>query len=328
MRINCVPQLLCSVFLLLWLLPAQNVLASDEQQSDTATGLTTDTAPATTADTTTDTQVDTERKSVGLQGRPQWEFGVGGGYFEGFDYPGSTDRNRRGFGLPFFIFRSKRFRFGGGGVSAVTIEKPRWKLDWSVAASLNSSNEEGSARQGMENLDFLIELGPQIIWRAVDVVGAGGEEYRMDWSTKLRGVVSTDFGSVQARGAVFESTLAGRIRNIAGLKRFALFGAISARAGSERLNDYFYEVPEEFVTPTREAFDGKAGLIDLRTTVGVGMSLPRRVRIFVSVSTGFYGNAANRDSPLHLAKRSASTAIGLVWTIKQSQKRVGILDTQ
>ncbi len=308
----CCSQIIRSLILLLWLLPAQNLLATDEQQ------------PSESADEKSSTQ----RQSIGLQGRPQWEVGIGCGYFEGFDYPGSTDSNRRRFGLPFLIYRSKRFRFGGGGVSAVSIEEPRLKLDWSVAASLNSSNQENSARAGMEDLDFLIELGPQLVWRVVDVVGAGGEEYRVDWSTKLRGVVSTDFGSVEDRGVVFETTLAGRVRNIAGFNRVALIGGISARAATERLNDYFYEVREEFVTPTRNAFDGQAGLIDIRTTVGVALNLPKRVRIFIAASTGFYENSANRTSPLHRALRSTSTAVGVVWTIKQSQKRVGILDTQ
>jgi len=312
MRIKCLSPLLSGALLMLLLLTAGELMAEDTNDKDVDT----------------DSELSSDRQSIGLQGRPKWEFGVGGGFFEGFDYPGSIDSNRRQFALPFFIYRSKRFRFGGGGVSAVSIEEPRWKLDWSVAASLNSSNQENSVREGMEDLDFLLELGPQIIWRAIDRVGAGGEEYRVDWSTKFRGVVSTDFGSVQGRGFVFETSVAGRIRNIAGFERVALLGGVSARLGSEGLNDYFYEVPDEFVTPNRPAFDARAGLIDIRTTIGLAFNLPKRVRVFIAASTGFYEESANRTSPLHQALRTTSAALGIVWTIKQSQQRVGILDTQ
>ncbi len=267
-----------------------------------------------------------EPEKTGLQGRPKWEFGVGGGYFDGFDYPGSIDSNRRALALPFFIYRSERFRFGGGGLSAVAIEEPRLKLDWSVAASLNATNDPGGARAGMPDIDFLIEIGPRLIFRALDVESGSGRSYRIDWSTKLRGVVSTDFGSVTDRGFVFESSLTGRIGNVTGNNRITLVGALSARAASERLNDYFYEVRQEFVTPEREAFDARAGLIDIRATAGVGFRLPYRVRLFVAATTGFYDNAANRDSPVHQAKRSTSMAVGVVWTIFQSKTRVGVLE--
>jgi len=331
MRIKCLPQLIgCAVFVFC-LMPVGKLLADDAANTAGAASAASaaDSADAETEGKGTAEQVEpTEPESIGLQGRPRWEFGIGGGYFEGFDYPGSTDSNRRGFGLPFFVYRSKRFRLGGGGVSAVSIEEPRFKLDWSVAASLNSSNEENSARAGMEDLDFLFELGPQIVYRVIDRVSASGAEYRLDWSTKLRGVVSTDFGSVTDRGVVFETSVAGRIRNFAGLNRVALIGGIRARVGSERLNDYFYEVPEAFVNSTRQAFDGRAGLIDIQTSIGIALRLPKRVRVFVAASTGFYEHSANRTSPLHRALRSTSTAIGIVWTIKQSESRVGILDTQ
>ena len=264
----------------------------------------------------------------GLQGRPKWEFGVGGGFFEGFDYPGSLDSNRRQFGLPFFIYRSKRFRFGGGGLSAVTIEKPRFRVDWSVAASLNASTQENSVREGLPDLDFLLELGPQLIWRAVDTTLNDGTQIRLDWSTKLRGVVSTDFGSVAGQGFVFETTVSGRLRNFLDQRRVVLFGALSARAGTEQLNDYFYEVDPQFSTATRPAFDARGGLIDLQATVGVGLNLPKRVRIFIATTTGFFAAAANRESPLHEALSTTSFALGVVWTIKQSKARVGVLETQ
>ncbi len=264
----------------------------------------------------------------GLQGKPKWEFGVGAGYFEGFDYPGSLDSNRRRFGLPFFIYRSKRFRFGGGGLSAVAIEEPRLKLDWSLSASLNASSEGNSARSGMEDLDFLIEIGPQLVWRAVDVTGPSGVEYRLDWNTKVRGVMSTDFGSAKDRGLVFETALAARVRNFAGQHWVSLIGGLSARAATERLNDYFYEVPDEFVTATRPAYDAQSGLIDVRATAGVALNLPKRVRVFIAATTGFYQSSANRESPLHRAVSTTSAAVGVVWTIAQSEERVGVLETQ
>ena len=311
MRTKCFSKRVSPCFLVLWLLVSCTTWAQEEVTESGS-----EPVPEVTA------------ARVGLQGRPKWEVGVGAGFFDGFDYPGSLDSNRRRFGLPFFIYRSKRFRFGGGGVSAVTIEKPRFRLDWSVAASLNASTQDNSVRDGLEPLDFLFELGPQIIWRAVDTTIASGTEVRVDWSTKLRGVVSTDFASLAGQGFVFETTVAGRLQNFFNQRRVALFGALSARAGTEQLNDYFYEVPVEFVTSTRPAFDASGGLIDIQATLGVGLNLPKRVRVFIATTTGFFAASANRDSPLHEAVSTTSVAVGIVWTIFQSKARVGVLEAQ
>ncbi len=60
-----------------------------------------------------------------LDSKPRWELGVGGGYFEGFDYPASRDPNRAAIVLPYLVFRSAIFRVGGGGVNAIAVENPR-----------------------------------------------------------------------------------------------------------------------------------------------------------------------------------------------------------
>lgn len=327
MRTNCFSKRLslCAFILLLFV---SGYSRSEQGADQTTTQGTNQGTNQGAEEPYTQKQSESEPAREVLQGRPKWEFGVGAGFFDGFDYPGSLDSNRRRFGLPFFIYRSKRFRFGGGGVSAVTIEEPRFKLDWSVAASLNASTQDNSAREGLEELDFLLELGPQLIWRVVDKSFAEGTQVRLDWSTKLRGVVSTDFTSLAGQGFVFETTVAARLRNFLDQRRVALFGALSARAGTEQLNDYFYEVPEQFVTPTRPAFDARGGLIDLQATLGVGLNLPKRVRVFIATTTGFFAASANRDSPLHEAVSTTSVAVGVVWTIAQSKRQVEVLETQ
>jgi len=265
---------------------------------------------------------------TGLQGKPKWEFGLGAGYLDGFDYPGSIDTSRRTGVLPFFIYRSERVRLGGGGFSAVAIDKPRLRLDWSLGASLRATSEGNSLRAGMDDLGFLFELGPKLILRIVDTTSEAGQNYRLDWSTKLRGVLSTDGWHLDGRGVVLESTLDGSIRGIGGDDRLAIGAGLSVTGASEQLQDYFYEVDEEFVTDQRPAFDAEGGLLEINARVGMAVRLPHRVRVFVGVSTGFYHDAVNRDSPLHRAVQTTSAAVGVVWTVAQSKERVGIFDIE
>jgi len=274
------------------------------------------------------------RAPTGLQSRPRFEAGLAWGYFNGFDYPGSTDPNRRQLAFPYFIYRSERFRIAGPSVSAIAIEKPRLRLDWSVAIAPNASSEENSARDGLEEIDVLFEVGPQLIWRVMEKTLSTGDALQIDWSTKLRGVLGVDCGSlkkcpgIEERGLVGETQLGVRLRGVLGNPNVTLFTVFSASAATERLQDYFYEVGPEFVTPTRPAYDAKGGLLSLNAGAGVALRLPYKVRLFFGAFNGFYSASVNRDSPLHEAVQSTTAVVGLVWNIAQSKSRVNILDTE
>ena len=74
-----------------------------------------------------------------LISKPVWELGVGAAFFSGHDYPASDDPNDTALALPFFVYRSERVRVQGGGVGAVAIERPRFKLDVSLGCLLYTS---------------------------------------------------------------------------------------------------------------------------------------------------------------------------------------------
>jgi len=257
--------------------------------------------------------------------RPQWEFGIGAAYFSGFDYPASNDENERSIALPFFIYRSPLLRFGGGGIRAVAIERPRVKLDLSVGGSLNASSEGNSVREGMPNLDFLFELGPQLEVRLFDRTLDSGSRWRGKFTSELRAVFSTDFSNLDARGAVAEFGVGFSLSNIAG-SRVSLFTGMDVKFASERLQDYFYEVDAEFVTTQRSEFDAQAGYLETSIGAAIATSITPRVRVFMAVSQGLFDGAANQDSPLFETTEQTGFALGVVWTIKKSKTMIDVIE--
>lgn len=260
-----------------------------------------------------------------VQRRPVWEIGVGGGYFSGFDYPASKDANQRFLALPFFIYRSPQFRFGGGGIRAVAVERPRLKLDLGVAASLNASSEGNSVREGMEDLNFLFEIGPQLELSLSDRAMPSGGRVLVRFNAELRAVLETDFRRINHRGLVAELGLGINYRNV---KRSGidLLAAISTSYGSERLQDYFYEVDPEFATDTRPVFNAKGGYLETKVFGGLGFRPRKHVRVFVGMFSGLYDGARNQKSPLFETTSSTGFAIGFVWTIKTSSRFIDIVD--
>lgn len=257
--------------------------------------------------------------------KPRWEIGIGGGYFSGFDYPASSDSNERAIALPFFIYRTPLFRFGGGGIRAVAVERPRLKLDLSIGGSLNASSQGNSAREGMPDLDFLFEIGPQLEIRLLDRRLSSGSRVLARFTSELRAVFSTDFRGVDSQGVVADIGVGLNVGDIAG-SGITFITGVDATFATESLHDYFYQVDPEFVTDTRPLFDASGGYLESNVFVGFAMRPFSQVRVFTGVSKGFFNGASNEDSPLFDVREQTRYALGIVWTIKTSKRMVDIVD--
>lgn len=272
-----------------------------------------------------DLNSDSQRKPSSVTRRPVWEFGVGGGYFSGFDYPASNDENQRFVALPFFIYRTPVFRFGGGGVRAVAIERPRVKLDLSIGGSLNASSDGDGVREGLPPLDFLFEIGPQLEVRLFDRTMPAGGRLQGRFTSELRAVFATDFSQVSSQGLVAEVGLGVNYGNVRG-SGVDLITAIDITFADEKLQDYFYEVSSEFATENRAAFDARGGYLETNLFAGIGIRPLRNVRVFTGFFVGLFDGARNQDSPLFETTTQTGFALGIVWTIKTSDTFVDIVD--
>jgi len=257
--------------------------------------------------------------------KPVWEFGVGGAGFSGFDYPASNDPNKVSLVLPYFIYRSQVVRLADGGVGAVAFEKPRVKLDVSLGGSLNAESSGNAAREGMPDLDFLFEVGPRLNALLFNREYASGGRSTVRWLNSVRGVISTDFGSVDTRGFLFNSELEWKRRNIFG-SVFDLQLQLDAQWASQALQAYFYSVDEAFVDAERPAYRAKGGYLSTGVSAGITYRVTPAIRIFTAVKHENYNNAANKLSPLFETDSSVSYAIALVWTIKQSKETLLVFD--
>lgn len=259
--------------------------------------------------------------------KPRWEFGVGGGYFKGHDYPASDDPNERALAVPFFIYRSPVLRVGDGGIRAVAIENPRVKLDLSIGGSLSAQSEGNSARAGMPALDYLFELGPQLRISLTDRPTADGGRLQLAFAAKFRAVVATDFSGLYAQGFVTELGVRLARRQILGSK-IDLIANADVTFADERLQDYYYEVSPRFVNEQRPEFDASGGYLGAQVFLGVAYRPTSAVRLFAGVVQGFFAGAANEDSPLFETTGSTGLAIGFAWTIARSRQTVSVIDVE
>ena len=253
---------------------------------------------------------------------PLWELGVGG--FGGWtpDYPASEEGQPVGLGAPFLIYRGDLFRFGDGAIaSVVPVETKKIKFGLSFDAAFNSDSDDNDARRGMPDLDFLFGVGPELEINLMERKYTPEDTARVDLALQVRAVASTDFSDLESRGFVVQPRLRWERRNPwnSGVNAFASVGPIWA---TEDLHEYFYEVPANFTTADRAQYDAESGYLGTELFVGFGADLTDRVRWFMGSQVGYYGGAANEDSPLFTSDVTVSAFVGFAWSFWRSDTTV------
>lgn len=254
--------------------------------------------------------------------RPVWEAGIFAAAFNSPEYPAADQSQTNVIPSPYFIYRGETLRIGDGSIArAVAVDKSWYELDLSLAASFGSNSDDNLAREGMPDLDFIFELGPQLKLRLSKFEFKDHGRGELFLNLQTRAVFSTDFSSINKRGYVFQPEFRYRQKGWLSDKT-ALSISVSPSWASEKLHDYFYQVDQEFVTEQRQAYDAKGGYLGTRLLVSVSFNATENIRMFIGTSTSLHSGAANEDSPLFLEKNTYSIGAGLVWRLWQSEEMV------
>ncbi len=253
--------------------------------------------------------------------QPLLELGLAGATFEVPNYPASGERNFIAGALPYFVYRGDFFRVGdGGGVRAVLIEKSDFEIDLSFSGAFGADTDDNTARTGMPELDFLFEVGPQLIYKIKDFSYDNGGQSRIKARFQARAVFSTDFDRIDNRGYVFEPTLTYQQRSVL-FQETGLNLSLSFTYASEKLQDYFYQVENEFVRPSRQHFDAKGGYLGAKVAVSFSFPVSNNIRGFLGGSINIHKGAANQESPLFEKNVTYSIGAGLVWRLYESESK-------
>ena len=257
-----------------------------------------------------------------LRTEPLWEVGVGGFTAYVPDYPAAEESRFIGLGVPYAIYRGDLVRIGEDSLATVVpLDEDRYELDLSFDAAFRADSDGNEAREGMPDLDFLLEAGPQLIVRIAQWDQGAGQASRLEFALQVRAVASTDFGSLDHRGFVLQPGLTYEHDRIADTPVDASVSVAPIWA-TERLHDFFYEVDPEFATAERPAFDAGGGYLGTEVDVALEYPVTGSFSLFLGGQAGLYQGAANRDSPLFRDSLTFSGGVGLTWSFLQSDERV------
>jgi outer membrane scaffolding protein for murein synthesis (MipA/OmpV family) len=251
-------------------------------------------------------------------GKPKFELGIIGGGAYTADYPASDQQHAHPLILPYLVYRGELLYSDERGPAARLVNFPNLKFDISGSGSFPADSKNNRARAGMPDLDFIGEVGPRLEW----TIARAPRDARLVFELPLRAAFSTDLGSnFDFRGFVMAPELAYQNENFLDSGTKLKFG-LRASFATSKLMDYFYQVNPAFVTPTRPAFDAKAGYLGSSAQLSMTKPLNDRVKGVVLGKLDYLGGAENRASPLFRDTFDYSIGVGLIVSFYVSESRV------
>ena len=251
---------------------------------------------------------------------PVFEAGIagGGGFLPA--YPASDQNRWRGLAVPYIIYRGNVFRADDGGLRARTSLADGIELSVSASGGVNASSDDVTARQGMPDLEWLGELGPNLrftLWRGEDEASP----QRIVVDTPIRAVFSTDWSSVSFRGFTFAPDIAyEHMHFLSPFARLRVSAGVSF--GTDRYADYFYDVAPQFARADRPAYNAQAGYVGSRVTLSYRLPLSERFSVVAGGRIENFSGAANADSPLFRNEWNFAVVAGFAVSLWRSEATV------
>lgn len=262
-------------------------------------------------------------QTTATETEPLWELGVGAFGLYAPDYPASSEMSFNGLALPYGIYRGEVLRVDDeDGARLVPVETQAYEISLSAGASFGARSEGRGVREGLPDLDPLIELGPQVIFRGPGF-GPPSRRGQLDFALQARVVASLDFDNASAtyRGVVFEPEVEARWPDALG-RGTELRTSIGPIFATQALQEYFYEVAPQFVRPGRPAYQAEGGYLGTDLVVSLSYDLTPRITAFGGVSASSHAGAANTDSPLFEEDLTGAAFFGLAVILTESDRRV------
>jgi MipA family protein len=240
------------------------------------------------------------------------EYGIGVTNLSFPHYPGSDQSHVLTLPFPFLSYYSEKLELDGAELQGRLWRGDYWTLDISTGGALPVDADDNEAREGMDDLHWMGEVGPALRY------SPEWSQVSPDWQFRLtlplRQTIEADGLDFTGRGWVFIPNLHAKRDIQFGDHRWELQSSIGLRYSSQRYHQHFYGVPADQVTADRPAYDASQGLTAYNVSLGLSW---RREQWWIG---GFiwhydYSNSAVRDSPLLRDLRQQSIGLSAAYIL-------------
>ncbi|MGK0498804.1 MAG: outer membrane scaffolding protein for murein synthesis (MipA/OmpV family) [Oceanicoccus sp.] len=244
--------------------------------------------------------------------KPLWEYGIGMAGLYHPHYLGADQQEGYALPLPYFTYRGKVFRADRGGMRGRIYESENFHLRLSISGSLPVNSDDSDAREGMDDLDVMLEVGPTLQYKLFE---SDRHQWRLD--IPIRGGFT--FGGTPFYHQGW--TANPRIYHETDIGPWIVTSTLGPVFSDKRYHGYVYNVAEPFVTADRAFYQASSGYTATRFSTG----LRRRFGdYFIGARLSYYNlnGAANEDSPLVKQDDYFGVNFVVAWVFGESERKV------
>jgi MipA family protein len=295
--------------------PAIPAFASDEQDPEASAD---DAAPP--PDAPSEPAPEAVAKDVDKDGanhkKTFWELGIGMSGISFPDYVGSDQRRNWPLPFPYVVYQGKRINVDQGTVSGILPLTNRLSLDISAGGALPVDSRHNKAREGMDDLDAIVEVGPSLKY---DIYRSSDDHRRLILDLPLRAATAVAFDHVAYEGLISSPSVEYRMEQPADDGRWVFRAATGPLFSDGQYNSYFYAVGRDDATSRRRAFDTDGGYGGWRIAGGVARRWDQFwfggfVR-YINISGAVFEN-----SPLVKTNSYLIGGVGVAWVFATSKR--------
>jgi outer membrane scaffolding protein for murein synthesis (MipA/OmpV family) len=249
---------------------------------------------------------------------PEWEAGLGATVLSVPDYRGADQGKVYILPVPYLIYRGEALKVDRGSVRGIFFTSERVEVDTSFNGSPPARSGQNGARQGMPDLDSVLEFGPSVKLTLAETPDAF---FKGQLQLPLRAVIASDFSYFRYTGFIFNPRLNfdwGRARPD---RRWSAGFALGPVFGDTRNYRYYYEVPLLYASSARPAYTPHGGYGGTQLALSAsGRTGNIWVGAFARIDS-LHG-ARFEDSPLVKTRWSFTAGLALSWVFGASDVMV------
>ena len=249
---------------------------------------------------------------------PLWEMGIGFGGLQYPHYRGSSESEFIPLPIPYYVYRGDRFRADRDGMRSLLFESDRMEINVSGDGAF-PVNSDDNAREDMDDLAPLIEVGPSLniaLWQR------RGDTSYLELRLPVRSAFSVDSGTrIDLEGWTFAPSFYWVDNEAGSSGRWRRTAAIGPIFANRDFHDYFYTVSESDAREGRPSFQASGGYSGSRLTFS---SARRFDRLWVGAFFRYDNlkGAAFNDSPLVQRDHALLFGFGFSWVFAESERMV------
>lgn len=242
----------------------------------------------------------------------KWETGVGIGGISLPHYPGSDERLELILPIPYGSYEDKKTIIDRDGINYNLFGLNNLDLSLSFGVGFPVDSEDNKARQGMNDLNPIFEMGPSFkywLFKSTD--------RKLSLELPIRAAVAFDDLTAHDQGFAGDLKL-NYVQKIQGWKLSAFYRFLFA---DRKYHSQYYDVEQQFVTAKRGFYRSRKGV----SGNAIGFTASKR---FGDFYFGLYtryenlSNAANHESPLLKTDHNLYFSAAFSWVFASSDSKI------